>query len=89
MTLALLDSASGDGSSISTMTVNEFWTLLRDAKVANAGHGDNKSARLDLIFIKVSQTAMLPEDRVLKDRYIFGCSLCLLRSRVLTHYTWM
>lgn len=63
-------SASGDGTSISTMTVNEFWSLLRDAQVANAGHGDNKSARLDLIFIKVNQTAGLPDDRVIRDGYV-------------------
>ena len=51
------------------MTVNEFWTLLRDAQVAESGHGDHNSARLDLIFIKVNQTACLPDDRVIKDGY--------------------
>lgn len=58
------------------MTVNEFWSLLRDAQVANAGHGDNKSARLDLIFIKVNQTAGLPDDRIIRDGYVHA-ALCV------------
>lgn len=54
-------SASGDGKSISTMTINEYWQLLKDCHIASSGHGDTKSARLDLIFIKSNQRTGLPD----------------------------
>ena len=59
----LLYSASGDGSSISTMTSSEYWQLLKDIHVADKGFGDKNSARFDLIFHKSNQKVGLQDER--------------------------
>lgn len=53
------------------MTINEYWQLLKDCHIASSGHGDTKSARLDLIFIKSNQRTGLPDTGQLNpDQYV-------------------
>ena len=76
--------ASGEGSSISTMCLSEYWTFLRQSQLAPQVHsallslvwclwqgfGDKNSARLDLIFGKAKQCIGLPdENEVNPERY--------------------
>lgn len=54
--------ASGSGDHVSTMTSEDYWTFLRDVGLASKGHGDRKSARLDLIFQKCNVKIGLPDE---------------------------
>jgi len=44
------------------MSTSDYWSLLKDCRLASKGFGDKKSARLDLIFSKCNQRIGLPDE---------------------------
>lgn len=75
--------ASGDGSSISSMCLSEYWAFLRDSGIAGGGFGDKKSARLDLIFHKCqSRSGLEYEDEHLPKKELVPAQFVEALTRI-------